>query len=260
MGILALQGSSDAKRQVNRCCHYDEQLGVIDPNKQNSFACKHLEYLKEITAYDYLFVFNENHKTANYSVVSSEKGDQNRRNDSNFCLDFDELATLEALAWKSKSHEPEISEFLLKNFCLVIKFQKVFQCIGSFIFIIIGMIYVVVPHFYNYHGKALIGHTFSLAVMMVFDMWSFDLSDICLLNIIQFYYLCSDFWLLAMWINIWCLSRFPNRVELRGPEFMYTSGIIVSVTITLLISSNDKLPDCISLFANFYNGLLHSNS
>ena len=243
MGALAFLRLSDAKVALNKCCEQDEVLWresdegsaiCVKSNSMSShedFWISYNVFVKMTPVKKYMFDFYDIDVQSGGVLVVKNEEDATKTyyNDKNatFCVDFNEGGT-------------KFGIVAPKSTILIQSLYATFQVIGIMSLVVTGAVYLVVTPMRNYHGKALIGHTFSLAMAMTLnactDHFYGEPVYQYLLNLADFSHLLSHFWLTAMWFNVWCLSRFPKRIKLKNLEFIYTAFVVFAVATILVIS------------------------
>lgn len=262
---IGLIGNSEAKIPVNKCCQLNEVLNDIGKDKNyTSYVCQHSESNNEELWKNYtvtikmtpkdekIFVVDGNDRLEIQSggfLIGKKDGVVDyiyNEDNATFCVDlnannstFIALILLNERAHHQLEGKPGI-------------FYSAAQSIGIFFLIITGLIYLKVTPLRNYHGQAIVCHSFLLALAMALNAWSNYFIDFVevhknLLRLAQFCHLSSYFWLTAMWMNSWCHSLLKRR-KLTQQDFLFSFGIISAVALGMVIARANKWLYCIKYF------------
>lgn len=249
---LAGLGNSYAKSEVNKCCQLGEGLEIFN---QTSVGCQkskneNPEYWNE---YDVKIKMIE----GQFRVVYGMKLTLDE-SPENICLDFD-VSNNEPIGLVLIKMPPEAETGNSRHDGKFSTIWSLSQCIGILFLTATGLFYLkITPSSNSYHEKALIGHTLSLAMAMaLYTLTFFQFLNGFRLNQLylqlgQTCHLCSDLWLMAMWINIWLLGRHPKSqgFECRTPA-LFSFVLICAVAFAFEIFMAEYSLSCNRIFENF---------
>lgn len=232
-----LVGQIFKKQLVYKCCDHDEVLNdkekCIKSNEihENYWKDYHV-IVRMISSYGAFIVGSENE---NISVLPS--GDLLAKTisstdtfvDHQYCIDFKEDGIKYALLVQI----PSLGSITL----LAVQIFLLF--LGLVCLVSTAAIYLIVTDLRNYHGKALACHTFHLALAMAINasIRFFEKEPVLgfLKHLANFSHLSSYAWLMVMWLNVVCLSRYPKRYKMGSFAFIFTFLMVYAVCAMLIL-------------------------